>query len=39
MYRAETFVTFIFPITCFGVIPFILTAFLIADRFSRYYNP
>ena len=39
MPRAETFVTFIFPIIFFGALPAIVTVFLIAERFNRYYNP
>ena len=39
MSRAETFVTFIFPGIFFVAIPSILTVFLIAERFNRYYNP
>jgi hypothetical protein len=39
MSRAETFVTFIFPCIFFVALPAIVTVFLIAERFNRYYNP
>jgi len=39
MNRAETFITFIFPCSFFVALPAIITVFLIAERFHRYYNP
>jgi hypothetical protein len=34
----ERFVTFTLPLVICGVLPAIIVALLIADRFARYYN-